>query len=115
MSKDEPKLVAQSVDVHGTDNYPNGCKFSPDGLCILTSTNQDSKLRLYNTFLSESVTKIHVEKDAEEKCKPIVPTLVHPWKAELLADGGNAVRCYDWYPSMRSDEPASCCFVATAR
>lgn len=42
-------LVARSVDIQHYENYPQGCLFSPDGLCLLTATVGDSKLRLYNT------------------------------------------------------------------
>jgi hypothetical protein len=42
-------LIARSVDIEHYENFPQGCSFSPDGLCILTATVGDSKLRLYNT------------------------------------------------------------------
>ncbi|GKY95612.1 hypothetical protein MPSEU_000522500 [Mayamaea pseudoterrestris] len=118
-------IIAQSIDIHGPDNYPNGCKFSPDGLCVLTSSNKDSKLRVYNTFASETDLMDVGENADDSTCTAALPSAsptaasslpsIRPWKSELCADGGDAVRCYDWYPTMRSDEPASCCFVATAR
>jgi hypothetical protein len=103
----EPKLIARSVDVHGADNFPVGCQFSPDGLCLLTSTGADSRLRLYNTVLESER-----EEDATNDAASVH---VHEWKAALSVSGGNAVRSYHWYPLMRSDDPASCCFLASAR
>jgi hypothetical protein len=62
------KLVARSVDIQHYENFPQGCLFSPDGLCVLTATVGDSKLRLYNTpaslLVSTSTDKGTV---AEEK------------------------------------------------
>lgn len=50
-SESSPALLARSVDIHGSgnDNFPKGCAFSPDGLCVLTATAHDNRLRLYNT------------------------------------------------------------------
>jgi WD40 repeat protein len=91
-----PKLIAQSNDIRGESNFPTGASFSPDGLCVLTTTSADSKLRLYNVLADEA------RKDME-------------WKAALEADGGSAVRSVAWYPRMNSSEPATCCFLAAAR
>jgi WD40 repeat protein len=41
-------LVRQSTDLVG-ENYVQNCRFSPDGLCILTNSVLDNRLRLYNT------------------------------------------------------------------
>jgi hypothetical protein len=94
------QLVAQSTDIHGADNFPVGCQFSPDGLCVLTSTGADSQLRLYNSVFIDDAS---------------ASTTLHPWKTALSVNGGNAVRSYDWFPGMQSSDPGSCCFVATAR
>lgn len=95
MSPDDipAKLIAQSDDVYGRENFYQGCVFSPDGLCVLTSTATDAKLRIYNTAQSNT-----------EK-----------WKTALISDGGDTVRAYTWYPGMKSSDPATCCFLATCR
>jgi len=95
-----PKLIAQTTDIQGEENFPKGCAFSPDGLCVLTNTAADSKLRLYNTLWSKSGD---------------TTAIVHEWKTVLSATGGDTVRSYAWYPHMKSNDPASCCFLATCR
>ena len=42
-------VISRSSDIHGRDNFPSGCAFSPDGTCVLTATASDGKFRLYNT------------------------------------------------------------------
>jgi hypothetical protein len=99
-------LRAQSDDLMGDENFPSGCRFSPDGSCIMTYTAGDAKLRLYNTPAAE----------ASDKAKGLVaPEVNRTWSAALTTSGGNAVRSYDWYPHMKSSDPATCCFVAAAR
>ena len=43
------RLIAQSSDIHHHENYPTGCRWAPDGTCILTATALDGKFRLYDT------------------------------------------------------------------
>jgi WD40 repeat protein len=42
-------LMAQSSDIQGNENFPMGCRWAPDGTCILTATASDGKFRLYDT------------------------------------------------------------------
>lgn len=91
-------LVAASNDIFGDDNFPSGCAFSPDGLCLLTCSTTDSKLRLYNTPVRQQDSNVIIG-----------------LKAALEMDGCEAVRSYAWYPTMKSNEPVTCCFVAAAR
>jgi telomerase Cajal body protein 1 len=108
------KLLAQSTDVQNTDNFYQGCSFSPDGLCILTSTAADGKLRLYNT-----ITHCNEDNVNNNDNKPVDvgddAVAVTDWKTALVSVGGDTVRSYAWYPHMNSNDPASCCFVATRR
>eukprot|EP00527_Entomoneis_sp_CCMP2396_P002700 CAMPEP_0198142150 /NCGR_PEP_ID=MMETSP1443-20131203/5035_1 /TAXON_ID=186043 /ORGANISM="Entomoneis sp., Strain CCMP2396" /LENGTH=382 /DNA_ID=CAMNT_0043805107 /DNA_START=33 /DNA_END=1178 /DNA_ORIENTATION=- len=98
------QLIAQSEGLPngaGTDeNLFQGCAFSPDGLCVLTSTTSDSKLRLYNT--------VNTPDDGGQQ-------LVQNWATALTAQGGDTVRSYCWYPFMNSTNPETCCFLATCR
>jgi len=96
------QLVARSTDVVGKDNFLKGCQFSPDGLCVLTHSAADGQLRLYNT---PSPPQDESSKDLQMK----------DWKTALSIDGGDSVRSYAWYPTMNSSNPATCCFLATAR
>lgn len=98
--KESPTLIAKSVDISGEGNFPQGCSFSPDGLCVLTSTAGDYRLRLYNTPKEES-------SDA--------PSVSVDWKTALSIRGGDSVRSYSWYPQMNSSNAASCCFLAASR
>ena len=95
---DRPSLIARTVDIAGEGNFPQGCAFSPDGLCILTSTAGDNRLRLYNTppgsDSSESPSSL-------QTC--------------LSAEGGDSVRSYEWYPHMNSSDAGTCCFLAASR
>lgn len=89
------------------ENFTKGCKWSPDGSCLLVAAN-DSRMRLFNlpspvlqgSFLCESWF-------AEEAKNYSTPAVIVREK-ELVYD-------YCWYPLMRSDSPTTCCFVATCR
>jgi len=122
------------VDLHGDDNFPQGCSFSPDGLCIATATAADATLRLYNI-----VQESGKENDAEggngddenddendnkqkeqqggggsEQLSPKKQPIA--WKTALASAAvGEVIRCYDWYPPMQSSQPATCCLAATGR
>ena len=102
-----PQLFSQSCDISGNDNFLQGCSFSPDGLCVLTSTAGDGNLRLYNTIFEDN--KDDSKNDATDK------PIVQDWKSVLTMFAGDIVRSYAWYPQMSSQNPASCCFAATSR
>ena len=95
-----PSLLAKSVDIVGDGNFPKGCEFSPDGLCVLTCTASDNQLRLYNTPPVEG---------GDPSKAP------HPWQTSLSAEGGDSVRSYAWYPYMNSSDAGTCCFLAASR
>jgi len=69
------------------NHIPKGLKFSPDGLCVLTSVGNE--MRLYNTSSFGT--------------------------AALTCHGGDVVRSFDWYPHMDSAKPETCCFLGTSR
>lgn len=109
MPREPTKLLAQSTDVTGNDNFFQGCSFSPDGLCVLTSTAADAKLRLYNTIILPN------NENADDENAAAADAVVKDWKTALVSVGGDTVRSYAWYPRMNSNDPASCCFIATRR
>lgn len=82
-------LVAESVDITRPLDFPQNGRFSPDGLCVLTATQ--NQFGLYNTHTTPE------------------------WKASLTAKTGDSVRNFAWYPTMQSDKPASCCWIAAVR
>ncbi|XP_067668654.1 telomerase Cajal body protein 1-like [Haliotis asinina] len=81
------------------ENYLRGCKWSPDGACILTNSN-DNYLRLFN--LPEGVYT-----DGQDIPEDMIPALKTK-ESELIYD-------FSWYPMMHSSDPSSCCFVSTSR
>jgi len=89
-------LFRSATTVDLSNDLPQGVKFSPDGLCVLTSAG--NRLRLYNTP--------DVQSESSER---------QDWKAILESHGGDTVRCYDWYPHMASSDPSTCCFVGASR
>ncbi|KAF4039366.1 WD domain G-beta repeat [Phytophthora infestans] len=79
-----------SVSPSCGNNFTKGVKVSPDGLCMLTNSD-DHILRLFevnNTSDSSSI---------------------------LQAKEGGAVYDYEWYPFMSSADYNSCIFVSTSR
>ena len=113
-----PVCVAQTTDIQGDGNYPQGCSFSPDGLCIATTTAADSTLRLYNTITSAATTvsaNPSSDKSNNDNNNNASQT-IQPWKTALASNVvGEVIRSYDWYPKMQSSDPATCCLLATGR
>ena len=88
------KILHRTLRVGGTNDgevFPQGCQFSPDGLCILTAESHE--LVLYNVETSGG----------------------NDWKAALRCPTGDAVRDYAFYPHMDSRDAATCCFLGTSR
>ena len=112
----KPVCIAQTTDIHGEGNYPQGCSFSPDGLCIATTTAADSTLRLYNTVTSTTVSPSPSSDDNNNNNNNNTLQPAQPWKTALTSNVvGEMIRSYDWYPQMRSSDPATCCLLATGR
>ncbi|CBY22693.1 unnamed protein product [Oikopleura dioica] len=82
------------------DNYLRGCCFAPDGLCILSNSN-DNTLRLFN--LPPALLSGQLE-NAEPEMESV-----------LRIPEGEAVYDFCWWPRMNSMDPASCCFVSSAK
>ena len=63
-----PKLINKSFEEFSkksNNNYLRGCKWSPDGSCILTNS-QDHCLRLFNLPENLCQNQIILEEDIEE-------------------------------------------------
>lgn len=88
------------------DNYTKGCKWSPDGSCLLVGS-VDKKLRLFNLPNPVAMGQCLDESWQAESERYNLPA-VTVRERELIYD-------YAWYPHMRSDNPQSCCFAVTCR
>lgn len=117
------QLLAQSNDIHGDGNFLQGCSFSPDGLCILTHTVADAKLRLYNTPLKSSEISCNLKHgiaDDNSRIEGVTSdtatiAIKQDWTTILTSNCGDSVRSYAWYPLMNSSDPSTCCFIAASR
>ncbi|KAM9833064.1 telomerase Cajal body protein 1 [Syngnathus typhle] len=90
---------AWSEYCHFSENYLKGCKWAPDGSCIL-SNSADNVLRVYN--LPPEVYTYNW--DALPEMSPV-----------LKMAEGDTVYDYCWYPKMNSLEPHSCFFASSSR
>ena len=89
-------FTKQPIKVSETDLnsvFTKGCKFSPDGLCVLLSTD-DQKLRIYD-----------LPPDFDDKT---IENTVTVQEGENVYD-------FQWYPLMNSQDVDSCCFATTSR
>ncbi|XP_068444513.1 telomerase Cajal body protein 1 [Clinocottus analis] len=80
-----------------TENYLKGCKWAPDGSCILTNS-ADNVLRLYN--LPAEIYSYSWD-------------LLHEMSPVLRMAEGDTVYDYCWYPKMTSLD-ADTCFLASS-
>nr|XP_053652277.1 telomerase Cajal body protein 1-like [Cherax quadricarinatus]XP_053652278.1 telomerase Cajal body protein 1-like [Cherax quadricarinatus]XP_053652279.1 telomerase Cajal body protein 1-like [Cherax quadricarinatus] len=88
-------------------NFTKGCKWAPDGSCLLVGSD-DRKLRLLNLptpivqgeFQSESWFMGESEKYA---------------RAAITVQENELIYDYAWFPLMQSSDPRTCCFAVTCR
>lgn len=81
------------------ENYLKGCKWAPDGSCILTNS-ADNVLRVYN-----------------------LPPEIYSYNWDLLTEmspvlrmaEGDTIYDYCWYPKMTSLEPNTCFLASSSR
>ena len=93
-------LKVIQIIIFRLDNYLRGCSWAPDGLCILSNSN-DNILRLFNLpsgLLTGQLDNVEPE-----------------MKAILRIPEGEAIYDYSWWPLMNSMDPPTCCFVSTAK
>ncbi|KAK3882195.1 hypothetical protein Pcinc_013414 [Petrolisthes cinctipes] len=89
------------------DNYTKGCKWSPDGSCLLVASN-DNKVRILNLPTPLLQDNFPSERWFCEEAEQYGYAAVTVKERELVYD-------YTWYPAMRSDDPRTCCFAVTCR
>ncbi|KAI8589715.1 WD40-repeat-containing domain protein [Geranomyces variabilis] len=96
------KLAAASIDKGGVSlNFCKAVEWSPDGTCVLTSTN-DNKFRLFENPANAGWDATESPSDV-----PLTPVLTIP-EPEAVYD-------FAWYPQMNSADPSTCCFLSTVR
>ncbi|XP_064403801.1 telomerase Cajal body protein 1-like isoform X3 [Halichondria panicea] len=96
----DPVLLTGSWKEFKGNNFLRGCKWSPDGTCLLTCSDDDV-MRLYNL-----PTELY-QSGATEKLPEITPVLRVPHASGIYD--------YCWYPSMSSWEPTTCCFATSCK
>ncbi|KAI0235615.1 Telomerase Cajal body protein 1 [Lamellibrachia satsuma] len=99
--KKTPTQIAGATQEYAgcVNNFLKGCKWSPDGTCILTNSD-DNSLRIYNT-----PEQLYMGVTANI---PEMTAVLRMIEAELVYD-------YCWYPNMSSDNPDSCCVASSCR
>ncbi|XP_028405488.1 telomerase Cajal body protein 1-like [Dendronephthya gigantea] len=83
------------------ENFLKGCKWSPDGTCILTCSN-DNTLRLFN---------LPTEMYSGFFSLDVLPEM----SSVLQMKEGETIYDYAWYPKMSSYDPDTCCFISSSR
>ena len=76
--------------------YTRGCKFSPDGLCVLAAASDDA-LRIFETPSDPGASS---------------SSSLHPC---VTMKEGETVYDFCWYPRMDSSRPETCCLAATSQ
>lgn len=96
-----PRLVAEAREEYGRrpENFLKGCKWAPDGSCLLTCSN-DNTLRIYD--LPPALG------GAPGGALPeLAPALRVP--------EGDTIYDYCWLPGMASARPSSCLVASSSR
>ena len=97
------------------NNTLRGAIWSPDGLCLLTAS-EDKRLRLFelpeNLQSEEGLAALDDEAESDASAEPAQqPELPNP----LTVLEGDAVYDYTWFPGMDSSQPETCCFLSSSR
>eukprot|EP00741_Cyanophora_paradoxa_P016568 tig00020927_g15998.t1 len=88
-------------------NFFKGAKWSPDGTCLLTCS-EDTVLRLFE--LPQAISSL-----ASADRSGASPRAPSQLPVALQCKEGECVYDYAWYPLMSSANPATCCFVSSCR
>ncbi|KAF2073600.1 hypothetical protein CYY_005089 [Polysphondylium violaceum] len=85
----------------GKDNFLKGIKFSPDGTCIL-SCSEDNYLKLFELPSQEYI-------EQQQQTNEIIDI-----KPILNIKEYNTIYDYCWYPNMNSMYQETCCFLSSS-
>lgn len=87
------------------NNFAKGCKWSPDGACLLTAS-EDRVLRLFDVYnFVQRLATSNLENEEPE----------HDMSASLRMQAPDMIYDFSWYPFMNSSDPSTCCFLSTSR
>uniref|UniRef100_A0AAG5CXY9 WD repeat-containing protein 79 n=1 Tax=Anopheles atroparvus TaxID=41427 RepID=A0AAG5CXY9_ANOAO len=90
-----------SWDRAARQNYLQGCRWSPDGTCLLAAVNNDGM------HIVELPTDVYGKEEmSEDRPVDILSSAVHVKEGGLVYD-------YAWYPGMNSGLPETCCWIAS--
>ena len=105
INKDNQKrLIAKhNLSKEKENNYGRGCIFSPDGLCIL-SYSEDNKIRL---FEPPQETSSDQKFDTDEQDPS--------WDAVVTIPISGPIYDVNWYPLTDSSDPDTCCLAVTSQ
>ncbi|KAL4220043.1 Telomerase Cajal body protein 1 [Mactra antiquata] len=101
---DSPRQVTgawKSFDDIYQKNYLRGCKWAPDGTCLLTNSN-DNLLKIFN--LPEEL----YYDGGEYKVIPEMKPVVEMKEADTIYD-------FCWFPLMSSSQPDTACLCVTSK
>ncbi|KAJ7946902.1 telomerase Cajal body protein 1 [Quillaja saponaria] len=87
-----------------TNNFLKGVKWSPDGSCFLTSS-EDNTLRLFALPDNESSNSLDCSVASDNDS----------FAAQLVMSEGEPVYDFCWYPYMSASDPGTCVFASTTR
>ncbi|XP_058114163.1 uncharacterized protein LOC131257018 isoform X2 [Magnolia sinica] len=87
------------------NNFQKGVKWSPDGSCFLTNS-EDNTLRVFE--LPDNVGGAHVD-----ACLPAADE--DSYVSNLIVSEAESVYDYCWYPYMLASDPTTCVFASTTR
>ncbi|KAK8488218.1 hypothetical protein V6N13_120025 [Hibiscus sabdariffa] len=87
------------------NNFLKGVKWSPDGSCFLTSS-EDNTLRLFSLPDNGSSDQTTAYSSVSEE---------DSYAAQLVVNEGESVYDFCWYPYMSSSDPLTCVFATTTR
>lgn len=94
-----PKFLANCSEEFQKSNFLKGCKWAPDGSCILTNS-EDRCLRLFN--LPEQIYNSEINN-------------IPPLESVLKMQESGTIYDYCWYPGMSSTMPETCCLLSTSK
>ena len=97
----EPRLVAKT----DFTKFTKGCKWSPDGLCILTCSD-DHCLRIFD-LPPEQEQEHDLSIDLVDRSVDLM--------ASVKVQEGESIYDYQWYPLMDSSKPEVCCMATTSQ
>ncbi|KAK9818157.1 hypothetical protein WJX72_007963 [[Myrmecia] bisecta] len=90
-------------------NFLKGVKWSPDGACCLTASD-DNLLRVYD-LPPDSLERAPIG----DPSSPQLAAADDSFPAALRIYEGETIYDYAWYPGMVASDPVSCCFASTSR